>query len=421
MSHGTPLNFPGMLGVYLAVNAVPDAFVLVDGPDCSLDKAHFIHGRHDWESTLLSVDGPHRVAFTGASVRGDATRHDAELSAAVERLDALPGCAAVILTGLPLCAITGADYGRLARDLSPRLKGAALAVAPDSLRGDWLDGYARTLTALAESLSLRPGRIRPGTAAVVGHLMDRNEADRRADAAELERLLSGLGLECVSVWLSGRPYADLRRVEEAEIIVSLPYAREAARLIAARTGAKLVEAPLPFGLPRTEAFVRAAAAASGREARAGDFIDAELRRVLPRLRWVYPHLFLGKRVSFAGDPHLLGGLLDIAADAGLEVAGAVVTARRAHGGLVEGLRVLHEPPEDDPDMLRLMTEGVDLMLSCHLGVFSDGGSREVPVMEMGFPSDRHHAFFERPALGYNGYTGFIDRMAEAFSSARPRE
>lgn len=69
-------------------------------------------------------------------------------------------------------------------------------------------------------------------------------------------------------------------------------------------------------------------------------------------------------------------------------------------------------------MLRLMSEGVDLMLACHHRVFSDDG--RVPVMEMGFPSDRHHAFFERPTLGYNGYTGFIDRMAEAFSAARPR-
>lgn len=413
MTGGAPLNFPGMLGVYLAVNAVPDAFVLVDGPGCSLDKARFIHGRHDLESTLLGVDGP-RVAVTGACVDGSFARRDDAVAAAVLRLDSRPGCAAVLLTALPLASLTGPDYARVASELAPRLKGAALAVDPASLRGDWLDGYARTLTALAGAVKLRRGKKRRGAAAVVGHLMDRNEADRRADAAELERLVGGAGLECVSVWLSGRPYAELSRVEEAETIVSLPYARDAARLIARRTGARLVEAPLPFGPAAASAFVRAAARAAGRSARAEKFIAAELRRVLPRLRWIYPRLFLGKRVSFAGDPHRLPGLLDIAADAGFEVAAAALTARRAHGGLVEGLRVLHEPREDDADMLGALTGGVDLVLACRhpaLAARRDGP----PVMELGFPSDGHHALFERPELGFSGYAGFVDRMAEALS------
>ncbi|MBI3564476.1 MAG: hypothetical protein HY079_04690 [Elusimicrobia bacterium] len=419
MSHGTPTNFPSMLGVYLAVNAVPDAYVLVDGPDCSLYKAHFIHGRHDWESTLLRVDGRHRVAFTNVCARGVVKQHDEELAAAVLRLDALPDCAAVLLTALPMCSITGVDYGRVTRALAPRLKGTALDVPPGSLMGDWLDGYAQTLTALAKSLKLGPGRTRPGTVAVVGHLMDRNEADRRADVAELERLLAGAGLECVSVWLAGRPYAELKRVEEAETVVSLPYARGAARLIAERTGARLVEAPLPFGLPKTAGFVTAAAEAAGgaAPARARTFVAAELKRLLPRLRWVFPHLTVGKRVAYAGDPHLFGGFLDIAADAGLETASAVLTARRAHGGAVEGLTVLHEPPEEDALTGRLLTEGVDLLVSCSLRIFSNGWRGDAPVMTFGFPSNGHHAFFERPTLGFNGYAGVVDRLAGALSSA----
>lgn len=416
MSAGTPLNFPGLLGVYLAANAVPDVRVLVDGPDCSLDKAHVIHGAHDWESTLLSVDGPHRVAFTDARARGGAPRTEAALAEAVLRLDALPGTSAVILTALPFCALTGTDYERVARELSPRLKGAVAAVAPESLRGDWLDGWARMLAALAAAAAPRAGRRRKRTAAVVGHLMDRNEADRRADAAELERLLRGAGLEPVSVWLSGRPLSDLRRVEEAEVVVSLPHGREAARLLAARTGAKLAEAPLPFGLAATRAFVRSAAAAAGLTARGEKFIDAELRRVLPRARWAFPRLFVGKRVSFAGDPHLLPGLLDIAGDAGFEVAAAVLTARRAHGGGAGGAPVLHEPREDDAEARRLMNEGVDLRLSCALPAL-DGPA---PVMELGFPSDGHHALFERPSLGFDGFAGFIDRMAGALSAAERR-
>lgn len=328
---GTPANFPSMLGVYLAVNAVPDVYVLVDGPDCALYKAHYVHGRHDFESTLLRSDGRHRVAFTNVCARGVVREHDAVLAAAIRRLDALPDCAAVMATALPMCSITGIDYGRVTRALAPGLKGAAFDAPPGSLVGDWLDGYASALTALAKSLRLEPGRARPGTVAFVGHLMDRNEADRRADVRELERLAAGLDLECVSVWLSGRPYAELRRVEEAETIVSLPYARGAARLIAERVGARLIEAPLPFGLPKTAELVRALGAAAGRAGRAEAFVAAEQARVVPRFRWVLPHLFVGKRAAFAGDPHLFAGFADVAADAGLELRAAVLTEiGRAH-------------------------------------------------------------------------------------------
>ena len=417
-AQGTPANFPSMLGVYLAVNAVSDVYALIDGPDCTLYKAHFIHGRHDLESTLLRIDGRHRVCFTNVCSQGVALEHDEILAQAVLRLDALPDCAAVLMTALPMCSITGVDYGRVTRALAPGLKGRALVVPPGSLVGDWLDGYAQTLTALAKSLELQPGRIRPGTVAVVGHLMDRNEADRRADVRELERLAAGLGLECVSVWLSGQSYADLRRVEEAETVVSLPYARDAARLIVERTGAKLVESPLPFGLPRTMELLRGLGEAAGRPERAESFIAAELARLLPRFRWTFPHRFLGRRVSFAGDPHLLAGFLDIAADAGLEVTSAVVTGRRAHAPAPPGLPVAYEPAADDAALHRLMDDGVDLVVACHLDALEQG-EQSVPVLQAGFPSYRHHAFHERPSLGFEGFAGFVDRLAEALSR-RPR-
>jgi len=409
---GTPTNFPGMLGVYLAVNAVPDLFALVDGPDCALYKAHFIHGRHDWESTLLRADGRHRVGFTNVCARGVVREHDAILAAAVRRLDALPDCAAVLVTALPMCSITGVDYGRVTRALAPSLKGAAFDAPPGSLVGDWLDGYASALTALAKAVGPEPGRARPGTVAFVGHLMDRNEADRRADVRELERLAEGLGLECVSVWLSGKPFAQLKRVEEAETVVSLPYARGAARLVAERTGARLVEAPLPFGLAKTAELARALGAATGRAERAEAFVAAELARVVPRFRWVLPHLFVGKRAAFAGDPHLFAGFADIAADAGLELRAAVLTARPAHGGALPVARVEHEPPEEDPETFRALTDGVDLLVACHLRSLSRLRGRAA-ILELGFPSSGHHAFFERPTLGFDGFAGFLDRMADA--------
>ncbi len=406
---GAPMNFPCLLGVYLAANAVPDSFLLVDGPDCALYKAHFIHGRHDWGSTLLRISGRHRVAFTNVCARGVVREHDQLLAGRILALEALEEAGAVLVTALPMCSITGVDYGRVIRGLGPRRK-PVLEIPPGSLTGDWLDGYAQALEALAQGLDLEEGR-KAGTVALVGYLMDRNEADHLANLAELRRLLRGLSLELSSVWLGGEPIGSLRRAGRAERIVSLPYGRKAARRLSERTGAGLIEAELPFGLPKTAAFLRAVGQGTGRGDLAEALIASELSRVVPRLEWVLPHLFLNRRVAFVGDPHLLGGFLDIAEETGMSVAVGVVTGRPSHGGRREGLPVFHEPCGRAEDEARGLMEGLDLVVSSGVseGRAPGEGGR---VLEFGFPSYSSHALFERPFLGTNGFLAFVERMAE---------
>ena len=414
-----PLNFPSLLGVHLAVNAIADAFVLVDGPDCSLYKAHFIHGRHDWNSTLLDVGGRHRVAFTNVCSRGVVKRHDDAISEQVRRLHALPESGLVLVTALPMCSITGVDYGRVIRG-TPGLTKPVGDIPPGSLAGDWLDGYAEALAAAASLLDTRGAKPRPGAVAVVGYLFDRNEADHKGNVAELRRLCAALDLELRCVFPGGEPFASLRAAAEASVIVSLPYGRRAARLLAEKTGAALVEAQVPFGLRRTEAFLAALAKAAGRERQARAFHEAQLRRVAPRLEWILPHVFLNRRAVFVGDPHLAGGFFDIAEDAGLREPAALVTGRAAHGGAREGAVVVHEPPGRSEETARLLSEDVDLVVSCWRESLDGGGPGRPPVMEFGFPSYRHHALLERPFLGYDGFLAFLERMAETLVSGRRR-
>ena len=389
--------------------------MLVDGPDCALYKAHFIHGRHDLDSTLLRGSGRHRVAFTNVCSRGVVKEHDAIIQGQLQTIDALEESGLSLVTALPMCSITGVDYGRLIRSLHGRLKKPAVDIPPESLVGDWLDGYAQTLTALARGLTFAEGRRRPGTAAVVGNLMDRNEADHLANVAELSRMLAALGLETVSVWLSGQGAGELERVAEASLIVSLPYGRVAARRLAAATGAKLVETELPFGLPKTLKFLRDVGEAAGKQDEAEAFIDAELPRVIPRLKWIIPQYFLHRRVAFMGDPHLLAGFLDVAEDLGLSVEGAIVRGRSAHGG-ASSANILHEPPAFSQEVRRLVQTPLDLFVSCWCEAELPGLT--LPFVEFGFPSYRHHALFDRPFLGFPGFLSFVERMADELS--RPR-
>jgi len=417
-----PLSFPWLIGVYLGVNAIRDAYALVDGPDCTLYKAHYIHGRHDLNSTLLDVGGRHRIAFTNVCARGVVKEHDAIVARHLLALDALPESGLLLATALPMCSITGTDYGRIIRNVRARLHKTAIDVSPGSLLGDWLDGYESVLLALARGLDLPRGRRRPGTAAVVGYLMDRNEGDHLANLAELRRLLAAAGLELVSVWLDGGPAAGLRRAAEAEFVVSLPYGRRAARAVARRTGARLLEAELPFGLPATRAFVRRVAEATGRTREAEAFLDAELRRVVPRLQWVLPHLFLHRRVAFLGDPYLLAGFCDLADDCGMTLTGAVVTARAGHGGGRPGLAVVHEPPAEAAAMLRIL-EPADLIVGSRVwgSMLAVAGPHPLypALVEFGFPSYEHHALLDRPFLGADGVLALVERMADCLYRRQP--
>lgn len=413
-----PLNFPSLLGVHLAVNAISDAFVLVDGPDCSLYKAHFIHGRHDWNSTLLDVSGRHRVAFTNVCSRGVVKQHDAVIAEQLKRLDALPEAGLLLATALPMCSITGVDYGRVIRG-TPGLTKPAVDIPPGSLVGDWLDGYAQCLAAAASLIVPSGSPPRRNSVAIVGYLRDRNEGDHRGNVEELRRLCAALDLELACVFPGGEPFAALRAAAEAEFVVSLPYGRKAARLLAEKSGAALVEAEVPFGLPRTQAFLDALAKAAGREEKARAFHEAQLRRVAPRLEWILPHVFLNKRAVFVGDPHLAGGFLDVAEDAGMRVGAAVICGREAHGGARAGVSVLHEPPERSERVRGLLADA-DIVVSCYREMLAGDEGRGAPVMEFGFPSYRHHVLLERPFLGYDGFLAFLERMAEHLLSGRRR-
>ena len=417
--HGRPMNFPTLLGVYLAVNAIPDAYILGDGPDCLIYKSHFIHGRHDLASTLLRIGGHHRVAFSNVCSRGVVKEHDEIVRRHIRTIDGLKECGLTFVTALPMCSITGVDYGRIIRSLEGKLSKPAIDLPPDSLIGDWLDGYAQVLSALVRGLGLggkaKARKGPPKTAAIVGYFMDRNEADHLGNLAELRRMLAALGLETVSVWLGGEPAAALRRAAEADLIVSLPYGRAAARSLARATGARLVETELPFGLPKTERFLRDVGQAAGRLKQAEAFIASEFSRVIPRLKWIVPQYFLNRRVAFMGDPYLYEGFRDIVEDLGMVLEGAII--RSQHGPA----EALCAPPSSSPEVRHIVQAPLDLFVACWCE--QDFHGLRFPVLEFGFPSYRSHALYERPFLGAGGMLAFTERMADKLcvpKEARPR-
>ena len=143
-------------------------------------------------------------------------------------------------------------------------------------------------------------------------------------------MLRALGIEPVSIWLSGRPYEHLREIRRAGRSSPCPTAVRRRETLAKRLGVKLVEAELPFGLEASRRFVELLGREFGSEDKARAFIEAELDAVVPRLEWSVPHAFANRRFAFAGDPHYAEGFAEVVEELGGRIVATIVMGRTGH-------------------------------------------------------------------------------------------
>lgn len=412
-----------LIGTYLAVNAIRDLYLLVEGPDCAHMKTQYVQGNHDWLSTLTSVSGLHRVGNT--AIHPDQMGGSRE-PALRERLLTMASHArvpALALTPMPMAMVTGADYARLVRDVAATTGKPVIYFARKELSGDWLDGYAEALAALAAQVDVSGGNKRPENVALVGYLFDRNEGDHTANLKEVEGLLECLGLKVISTWLSGRSYANLEQIRDADTVISLPYGRRAAAILSRRINARLIETALPIGLQATEDWLRTIGKVLGRDDKAQGVIDSRLRSVVPRLEWVIPSLLLGRQVGYVGDPYLLPGLAEFLDSIGISVPFFVITNATGRAREIPpNVRDCHQliDPRQHTLSRFLRTHAgrnqIDLLIANNAGYME-----EVPTLEFGFPSLFRHALYERPFLGFSGALALADSIANKIQEGMVRK
>jgi len=412
-------NFPYLIGVYLAINALPDAYLYVDGPDCAFYKAQFIYGKHDQNSTLVDGEGNHRIRMSDVTVNRVVVDRTPLLKTSIKEISSELNCSVVLLTSMPMATITGTQYDLLVRDLQPDLDKPLVEIPALSLSGDWLDGYGETMAALAEAIPCT-GSPEPGKVAIVGNFMDRNERDHLANIDELERMVRGLGLDPVSIWLSGRPLAHLSRVGEAETIISLPHGRKAARILAERTGARVIETGLPFGLKPTIDWLWQIADVLACESAASAFVDAELSMKVPGVQWLLHRYFQDINIFFVGDPYLFESAAEFFGELGCRITGMVGVGRQGHlEALPESFAARSIPTllEANPFSIKSLVANlpagskIDLAIQSHTHGWPGRG--DYVTVPFGFACPWWHAVFDTPYLGFSGALSFIDRMANA--------
>lgn len=416
--HGVRLNPPYLYGAFLAMNAISDAYYLGDGPDCIRSKGEQIHGRHDLFSTLMSCNGEHRIHYTGLGVFNIAQNLEKEIAAGLERIASRPACGAVFMGSVPMCTIAGTDYDRIVRDVfSGGFKPAFVLPPQAGMAGDWLDGYAAVLAAMAKAMDLAPRDPQPENVAIVGYMMGRNEGDHKGNVRELERILRALGLKPVSTWLSGGDYESLRAVRRAGSIISFGHGREAAKIIAGRLDARLIEAEPPFGLAGTKRFVELLGREFGKQAQAEAFIRAELAEVVPALEWVVPHAFLGRRFAYVSDPHYAAPFVEMIEELGGEISGMLLLGGSRHlseaarAFLAPRPKTLFEPmqAEIEREWVGLSRREADVLVGTTMAV--EFIKPRTSWLEFGYPSDYTHFLNDEPFLGFRGALGFCSRLA----------
>lgn len=418
--YGVRFGYPRVVGAYLGVNAVPDLWMLVDSADCATLRAEMIQDNHDWNSTLISADGKHRIANTGLCPES-VVLDRRELMAA--QMAAIGRQSGAMLLAYPsaVASMVGVDYDSIYRTVKERMGMPVVTIRPVEALGDWCSGYAQVMEAVAEHIVLPEVSPRDDAVAVVGYLWDRNEADHEANVAELARMLAGAGLELVSTWFSGRPTTELSRVAEASLIVALPHAGRSAEMLAARTGAKVIHTGLPLGLSASAEWIRTVASALDAPAaplssRAEAWLTAELPGYYRKLRKAVSRWFVNREFLVCTESHLAAAVTRM-----LREMGGVVRLVALSGPAVEvdpGLSgiALHAPSLRELWLeTKRITEAAQRLpvLIANEQAVGSIATLAVGGVFLGFQSPGMHHLFDAPFLGLKGTLCLTDRIVNS--------
>ncbi|HEY6098284.1 MAG TPA: nitrogenase component 1, partial [Anaeromyxobacter sp.] len=387
-------------GVLVSAGAIADATVIYCGSTCIDERAFATVMRHDLAQTLVATGGATRLVttFTDYSVAPMGTARVVEETALKVLRTRRPGV--LVLAELSRVTIAGEDLRGTCEALRATLPVPIVAATSRTLVRDASDALAGVLEGLARALpdAAFDGGLVPDRVALIGYDLERAEGDHVGNLECLGTALAAVGLYLAPPWLSGATFARLQEAARASLILALPEGRQAASVLAARSGARVLEVGLPVGLASTSAWLRGVATACGRPDAAEPFIEAQLARIVPRLDWVTERL-AGRRVGLCLAPGWLDAVEPmLTRELGIDVAFALARARLPPEDAAAPPGRSYDPTVADVrDRIRRARDegGLDLLVASSWEATAAGGLLDgVGLVEFGYPSfDRH---FLRP-------------------------
>ncbi|MBM4386568.1 MAG: hypothetical protein FJ088_02450 [Deltaproteobacteria bacterium] len=415
-----------MEGVYLGVNAVKDAYLLVNCPQGCYYRFEKVSINHDAASTLYDPLGCHRIIQSGINYTELAMGTEETLFKLVKKVVEKVKPRALFFTQVSMTLVTSFDAAAFASEMERRFSVPLFYIPPATFNGDFLEGFNAFMETLVEAVMgiSRAKHGASGTASVCGYFADRLEEDHIANADEISRLIGSAGIECGGVALSGASLEELGKTFAAPAIVNLPYARSAGRKIAEMTGAPVIDLDLPVGIEGTVKWIRDFAGACGGKADAEKFIGRELGRIIPKIAIARRRYLLNRSVAIAADPYLAPVLAIYASELGMNVPLVALKtrnsavsgrAREILGNAGMECKVINDFPHEEfhAAVAELSDEDrCDAVIGtdAELDAASDAGTGFV---EIGYPSFFRHSFFPQPFMGFSGALRIANDLVNA--------
>jgi light-independent protochlorophyllide reductase B subunit len=172
---------------------------------------------------------------------------------ALEELDRTYCPRVISLAATAITSVIGLDLEGVRRELQPTVNARLLAFPGGGFAGDYTTGIKSVFRTLVEEVVVPPSEIHPRSVNLIGPTAD--TFNHPSDYAEIERLLSLLGIDVHAVFTQGTNVASIESMSEAALnIVTRDLGLEAARLLEQRFGTPY-HYGLPFGLRASVEFL----------------------------------------------------------------------------------------------------------------------------------------------------------------------
>ncbi len=408
-----------LVGVLLGVNAIKDAYLWIDSPDCFFFKNDFIQWNHDIHSQLRNANGEHKILSTISDADSVIwNRNDKFVSSMIE-MAKKDFTKLIFVSSMPMSQVVWTDYdGIISQAREKSQKDAIFNIPSRSMTDCWLEWYSDLLFSLAKNISLDWWNPEKNNIALIWNLFDRNEWDCFGNVLELKKICEKLGLTVVSIWLNGWNYEDILEVKNAGTIISLPYWRKAAKKIATRLKADLLELDLPFWLNKTTDFIDKIAKHFWFVEQGEKFIQEELTQnnQIDILKFVIPHTFFWKKIAYYWDPYLLSGIIDICQTLWCDVKHINIHWDEKH---MQNNKYLELKDKKVYFWLKQNhdSHSIDLFIRIsHLENTLNNEGKNIKKMQFWFPSYDYHVYTNKSYFWYTGTLDFINRMANILNN-----
>ncbi len=417
-------NQRALFGVFLAAHAIPDAVDLMHtGVGCK-PKAQRQISSHDRmreaQNKMVWSDVDESLLITGSA--------DRLYDMTVETYGRREAVGVVFITTSTAMEMTGFDGEAAAARIRERIPCPVIYLPTPGHEGDLHHGYQRAVLAVMELCDWSVAPADPSSVDIVGYLFDRYEHDHAMSLHEVRRLLAGIGLGVTTTYLSGTPVAGLMQGPRAAACVVLPWAAGIAEGLPGLTGRPCVHVDLPLGLRATRRFLEVVGASRNvPPLRVASLVETETARIAPLVRIARERL-AGSRAAVLADTPTAAGLVGLLDDLGVSAVLVGLLDRTLGGGqalvaalsragvtLPAGCRVIENPCARDIDEALAASPPTDaphLLLAPDLWLPEEVTGR-LSRVEIGIPSNRKHAIYAQPSLGYRGAVCLAQRLMDA--------